>query len=446
MGKRRKAEVERFTPVNDETKRCYVNTLGFIGELKLDPDGSCVRYEDYEKLEAERDRWMACCDEAAADADQARKQVLDEVREGLLGYDRTPAERLPGLLVDRLMDLLPENPPVTTIQQIELEMQREVETVLDLLLHPDQSKGDQQPALSEGEDNYERCERELGEVNDASDRGIKPYISSRPAATDSLGIPWDLERVKRQCLELQHEDSALSGGVGSGAVAAHETPEARILDALDAAGIVNGEEVEADAGEIIEAIREFASRCAGGGDLKEALDQIESVAGEPYHGGEAELRTQVLDAVASLRRSGGVGGGAEWECCNCAKTAPAGTIYWWEPPEPEKEGRLCGDCADWTETEKAAICLRHNGFEGIAGFPTGAAAGKLPSQQPAPPPQAVQGEAESGEREYMSGGQPGGTCHCGRTPDPGIKPEGGCWCSDVDDFDCQPEKGGEDGE
>jgi hypothetical protein len=41
-----------------------------------------------------------------------------------------------------------------------------------------------------------------------------------------------------------------------------------------------------------------------------------------------------------------------------------------------------------------------------------------------------------GERRYMSGGEPGGTCACGRSPDPGVMPGGGCWCS-VEDL---PEK------
>lgn len=32
-------------------------------------------------------------------------------------------------------------------------------------------------------------------------------------------------------------------------------------------------------------------------------------------------------------------------------------------------------------------------------------------------------------RRYMDGGEPGGTCPCGKR-DPGIKPEGGCWCTE----------------
>lgn len=143
-------------------------------------------------------------------------------------------------------------------------------------------------------------------------------------------------------------------------------------------------------------------------------------------------------------RSEGVGSGAEWDCCNCGKTAPAGTIYWWEPLEPEKEGRLCGDCADWTETEKAAICLRRNGFEGMAGFLTDAAAGEL-SSQPAPPPQAVQGEA-GGEVAFDPDTHPANVwieCVDGylRVMPPGdwLDFEGTVHYVPAD---CQPEKGG----
>jgi hypothetical protein len=44
---------------------------------------------------------------------------------------------------------------------------------------------------------------------------------------------------------------------------------------------------------------------------------------------------------------------------------------------------------------------------------------------------ATPGDEERPEnRTYADGGQPGGTCACGRTPDPGIKPGGGCWCTE----------------
>jgi len=56
---------------------------------------------------------------------------------------------------------------------------------------------------------------------------------------------------------------------------------------------------------------------------------------------------------------------------------------------------------------------------------------------PVVPPLPTEGAAHAQEqvgekaddREYMDGGEPGGTCPCGK-PDPGIKPEGGCWCTD----------------
>lgn len=34
-----------------------------------------------------------------------------------------------------------------------------------------------------------------------------------------------------------------------------------------------------------------------------------------------------------------------------------------------------------------------------------------------------------GDRQYMEGMGPGGTCGCGM-PDPGVRSEGGCWCSE----------------
>jgi hypothetical protein len=45
-----------------------------------------------------------------------------------------------------------------------------------------------------------------------------------------------------------------------------------------------------------------------------------------------------------------------------------------------------------------------------------------------PGPHCSRGNGGVMARKYMPGGEPGGTCPCGR-PSPGIMPGGGCWCS-----------------
>lgn len=56
--------VERLTPVNDEQRRCRVNTPGHLAEMKPDPQGKYVLFsalqEEREKrqvAEQERDEW-----------------------------------------------------------------------------------------------------------------------------------------------------------------------------------------------------------------------------------------------------------------------------------------------------------------------------------------------------------------------------------------------------
>lgn len=54
-----------------------------------------------------------------------------------------------------------------------------------------------------------------------------------------------------------------------------------------------------------------------------------------------------------------------WECCNCGKTAAAGTVFWHDF-ENADEGHMCPECSEWTSTQKAALWLIHGGLKADA--------------------------------------------------------------------------------
>lgn len=165
----------------------------------------------------------------------------------------------------------------------------------------------------------EDANRSLARMRDAALEGNLAVAQPVPSCLSKEGAGQHILQELDMRAELDEATAERVGGIVLDALASMDSDggtERRDqvwLDALEAKGLVNGEEVEADPAEVAEVLAAFLAREHG--PILQALLDLERVNQDHFHGGEQERQQQIADAIgdarASLSASSDTGGAGE---------------------------------------------------------------------------------------------------------------------------------------